>query len=141
MERNRTQRATSASGKELAAPVFKQTNVQAVFEQPGEASGADIPQPRNDPMASLETLRIDIGARLDRLDRRMTCLITGVGTVQRRPGRPHRHGLLPARPLTPTASPGTAPGSPIPRHPRRYNRHHHASGGADRIAGGGNRHR
>ena len=79
MERNRTQRATSAPGKELAAPVFRQTELQAVFEQPGEAPGADIRKPRNDPMASLETLRIDIGARLDRLDRRITRLITGVG--------------------------------------------------------------
>ena len=59
MERNRTQRA-AAPGEERPNPVPAQRGVQPIFQQPS----ADIHQLRNDPIASLETLRTEIGARM-----------------------------------------------------------------------------
>ena len=67
MERERPQGAASARGKEPAAPVPMQRDVQSVSQQRGEDPSADIHQLRNDPMAML-----------DRLDRRITRLILGV---------------------------------------------------------------
>ena len=77
MERNGTQGA-AAPGEERHTPVPAQRGVQPIFPQPGGEPSADIHQLRNDPIASLETLRTEIGARLDSLDRKITSLILGV---------------------------------------------------------------
>ena len=81
-----------------------------------------------------------LSAGIDRFGRKMSRVITSVSLVSVVPAVFGGMGWCAVSDWSERAAREPASVAPSPRHPRRYNRHRHASGGADRIAGGGNRH-